>query len=81
MTTTNQTFGKRYYIPKHAHAKAIAYFKRIHECDTYPLREINGTSGGLLRTLDRKKPVAGMRVFFDGGSGLRAPLVRFERTF
>lgn len=72
---------KRYYIPRHAHSKAIAYFKRIHECATYPLREINGVNGGLVRTLDRKKPVAGMRVYFEGGAGYRASLVRFERTF
>lgn len=71
---------KRYYIPRHAHAKAIAYFKRIHETDTYPLREINGMHGGLVRTI-RKKPVVGMRAYFEGGRGYRASLVRFERTF
>lgn len=72
---------KRYYIPRHAHAKAIAYFKQIHNCNTYPLREINGMHGGLVRTLDRKKPVAGMRAWFEGGRGFRASLIRFERTF
>lgn len=72
---------RRYYIPRHAHAKAIAYYMRIHGESTYPLREINGMHGGLVRTLSCKKPVAGMRAYFDGGRGFRASLVRFERTF
>lgn len=74
---------KRFYIPRHAHAKAIAYFKRIHETDTYPLVERDGVTGGVVRTLDRKKPVTGMRVYFTSQhDGFRrcSSLIRFERT-
>jgi hypothetical protein len=73
----------KHTIPRHAHAKAIAYFCRIHECSTYPLREINGMHGGLIRTLDRKKPVAGMRVYFESrndGFSRHSSILRFERT-
>ena len=76
---------KRYYIPAHAHAKAIAHHMKTHESKTYLLDERNGVHGGLVRTLDRKKPVAGLRVFFvrhtaEGHRSFSGRLC-FERTF
>lgn len=78
----------RHYIPKHAHAKAIAYFMRQHETSTYPLVERCGMTDGVVRTLDRKRPVAGMRVYFTchrehlfgDRFTVRTSILRFERT-
>lgn len=76
----------KHYVPKHAHAKAIAYFMRQHEMNTFPLVERDGMTGGVVRTLDRKRPVAGMRVYFTSHkeSGMferrHSSILRFERT-
>jgi hypothetical protein len=74
----------KHYIPKHAHKKAIAYFMKLHGCTIYPLREVNGMHGGLVHTVDRKKPVAGMVVYFQSfhdGFRRSSSILRFERTF
>lgn len=70
---------KTYFIPRHAHAKAIEFFKRQHETNSYPLRVVNGIHGGVIRDEVRKHPVAGLRVYFTVNDG-RSSILRFERT-
>lgn len=72
--------SQRYTIPKHAHAKAIAHFKRVNQCKTYPLREINGVHGGEIRTTDKNKTVRGLMVSFVRYESGHCSGLRFERV-
>jgi hypothetical protein len=80
---------KEYYIPKASHRKAIARYLARHDATHYPLREVNGVTGELVRTVYRRGPVTGLRVSFGcwrdtgfDGRVHRSPTeLRFERTF
>lgn len=71
---------KHYYIPKHAHAKAIAYYMRAHKANSYPLGEVNGMNGNILRYTERKRLVTGLRVYFIRYSHGQSSALHFERT-
>lgn len=64
------------YIPKHAHAKAVAWAVKRH--GHYILRIVNGITGDLIRTRERKRVAPGLRVMvarYDAVS-----ILYFERT-
>ena len=72
-------YMRRYYIPEHAIDKAIAYVKKNTNRDSYPIQEINGMTGELIRIIERKRKIERLKVSFFCANGCSSGLA-FERV-